>query len=524
MKSTALLLLAGIAASSTAVSDSSILARSVPGAHVVSLDFQKEKCYNAQGHAGRRKIRRRTTVLATLDNEYLLYYVDVQVGTPPQSLRLQVDTGSSDVWAPSSNSKHCRSSDTPCNEGSYNPDSSSTSKIIERNGFSISYLDGTHSSGDFISEVFTIGNITIDDLQLGVGYDTDISAGILGIGFGSNSVSASSYPSLVDNLVAHKYINARAYSLYLNDQEANTGSILFGGIDTQKFEGKLIGLPIQRTPDTEDYTDFLVSLTSIGFSGQDGVEQSILNETLTAVLDSGSSLTYLPNSTVTNIVKRVGGIWSSDLESYMIPCSLTNDGHDYVHYRFGGHNGPVIRIPMEELTNYIIDINGDIWTDIDGNPACIFGIQPQPEGFGDSYLFGDTFLRSAYVVYDLDGKKIWMAQTVFNATASNILEIQNSTISKSGVPNASGIASVSEPLVVVTTVMKPMPTGYITSASETALEPSTTDNASPNSQSTGPARSGTDQSNSPNAGLRNQVGGAAMACFAVVAIIFSALL
>jgi hypothetical protein len=42
-------------------------------------------------------------------------------------------------------------------------------------------------------------------------------------------------------------------------------------------------------------------------------------------------------------------------------------------------------------------------------------------------LFGDTFLRSAYVVYDIDNRQIGIAQTIFNVTSSNLIAITAAT-------------------------------------------------------------------------------------------------
>ncbi|KAF3932192.1 Candidapepsin-2 [Dactylellina cionopaga] len=505
MKTTTLLFVALTASSSVIAAASDILARSAPGSHVLSLDFKKEKSYSSKGHPRHRKVKR-GTVVATLDNEYLLYYVEVKVGTPPQNLKLQIDTGSSDVWAPSANSKYCRGRDKPCDEGSFS-----------RDGFSIGYVDGSHAKGDYISEVFHMGNITINDMQIGIGSDTDISAGILGIGYAANSVSQTEYPGLVDNLVAHGYINSRAYSLYLNDQESNTGSILFGGIDTNKYRGHLIGLPIELEDGSTTPTDFLVALTSVGFVNKNGTESTLSNRNLAVVLDSGSSLTYLPNSTVTAIIKKYGGRWNSDIESYQVPCSLSNNHDEFLTYRFGGPNGPVIRVSMEELTNYVIDTKGHVWTDDDGNPACIFGIQPQPKDFGDTYLFGDTFLRSAYVVYDLDGQKIWLAQTIFNATSSRIVEIHKSSLSKSGVPDASGVESDVSVMPTATTVQKPRPTVFTVGTSTTSARNATYTAPATVTQTTGQSTN----TSSPNAGLQLQVGGTLGLAIAGIACLFS---
>jgi hypothetical protein len=56
-------------------------------------------------------------------------------------------------------------------------------------------------------------------------------------------------------------------------------------------------------------------------------------------------------------------------------------------------------------------------------------------------VLGDTFLRSAYVVYDLQNHEISLAATNFNATSSNILTITK----ESGVPDAKGVANPATP-------------------------------------------------------------------------------
>jgi hypothetical protein len=53
-----------------------------------------------------------------------------------------------------------------------------------------------------------------------------------------------------------------------------------------------------------------------------------------------------------------------------------------------------------------------------GQEACEFGIQNFTEA---PFLLGDTFLRSAYVVYDLVNNEVGIAATDFNATTSNIV-------------------------------------------------------------------------------------------------------
>ena len=52
-----------------------------------------------------------------------------------------------------------------------------------------------------------------------------------------------------------------------------------------------------------------------------------------------------------------------------------------------------------------------------GEPVCAIGILPSSYKFA---LLGDTFLRNAYVVYDLENDQIALAQANANTTDSNI--------------------------------------------------------------------------------------------------------
>jgi hypothetical protein len=71
----------------------------------------------------------------------------------------------------------------------------------------------------------------------------------------------------------------------------------------------------------------------------------------------------------------------------------------------------------------------------DGTKICLFGIAPAGSS---SAVLGDTFIRSAYLVYDLSNNEISIAQTKFNTTASNVVEI---TTGSSAVPDATAVAS-----------------------------------------------------------------------------------
>lgn len=136
-----------------------------------------------------------------------------------------------------------------------------------------------------------------------------------------------------------------------------------------------------------------------------------------AILDSGTTITLLPDDVVASVYAELGATVSQELGGTIVPCNLgNNDGT--LNYGFGGTGGPTIKVAMSQLVLPITDSSGNAPTYNNGETICQLGIEAA-QGF--PVLFGDTFLRSAYVVYDLDNNQIALAQTDFNATGSNVV-------------------------------------------------------------------------------------------------------
>lgn len=180
MKSTLLLLATAL----PALGRLTLHQRDVPS--VVTLDIQRK---DVADPVARDRIRRKRdkTISQALDNEVRpqsmrpnphlthsyqesLYYCNVTLGTPKQSLRLVLDTGSSDLWTNAPNSTLCESQNDVCSSsGTYDSSSSSTYKFVNSD-FNISYADSSGASGDYVTDTLHIGGAAIKDFQFGVGY------------------------------------------------------------------------------------------------------------------------------------------------------------------------------------------------------------------------------------------------------------------------------------------------------------------------------------------------------------------
>ena len=408
----------------------------------------------------RQNVKRDTYSQALINNiTGGAYYAEVTVGTPGQKVSVVLDTGSSDLWVVSYEADLCtdysiqQAWGDSCDK-TYNPKKSSTYKVLEEDGFEISYLDNSTAAGDYITDDLSIGGTTIKSLQMGYATKTVRGAGILGVGYSSNVASTERYPNLIDQFVAQKLITTKAYSLYLNDRRSDTGNILFGGIDKDKFIGDLSILPVYMTKGQAEPVHFEVEMESVSLDlTKDGKTTKIistdpsLGQTSTiAILDSGTTLSYLPTKITDQIHSKLS-IYVDDIWTGLtfIDCEyLTSNPDLTISFTFGSNT--TISVPVWEI---VLDMLGDLQSEfpfkLPFERACVFGIQStagfEEDGFDeDMALLGETFLRSAYVVYDLTHHEIGIAQANLNSTTTDIVELtgQDST----GLP--SGLTGVKE--------------------------------------------------------------------------------
>jgi hypothetical protein len=241
--------------------------------------------------------------------------------------------------------------------------------------------------------------------------------------------------------VAAKIIPTQAYSLWLDDLNSSSGSILFGGIDTKKYVGDLTNIQVYPSSRRQNVTSFTVAFTSLSATSSSGTDTLTPSSyAVAAILDSGTTLTLLPDDIAALVFTELGAQVDTQLGATVVPCTLAKNTGT-LNYGFGGPGGPVIKVPVRELVLPLTLTSGRTPTYPDGTEACQLGI----EAAGDlPILFGDTFLRSAYVVYDLINNRVGIAQTDFTATDSNIVEFASQGAQIPSATTATGEAAVTQ--------------------------------------------------------------------------------
>nr|AFK08697.1 aspartic protease [Starmerella apicola] len=333
---------------------------------------------------------KRASVPDRLQNNIYQYIATLSIGTPGQATDAALDTGSSDLWVFTNQTNF---------KDSFNPQSSSSYNLLN-NDFSIQYVSGS-ASGSWVTDTVDYGDDKVSSFQFATVSSPTTqgeTAGVFGIGQITQESSAeygSTYPNFPVSLKNESKIQSVAYSLYLDSISAQNGSsVTFGAVDTAKYKGELYSVPF--TSDVSFNVDF-----------------EVLGNKSNGVLDSGTSLTYLEQSVVDQIAQQYGATFDSEQQTYLIQSKSDLASTDPLVYTIGGAK---IEVPVSEL--FIEDSS-------DGTLAL--SILPSSMA-QDVILLGDSFLRSAYVVYNLQGKVAGIAQANWSPGSPNFVPITGDTI------------------------------------------------------------------------------------------------
>lgn len=389
---------------------------------------------------------------ASLQNHLIYYDTEITLGTPPQKFTVDLDTGSSDLWVAADKSK-----------GAYNPKLSSTYQDYKP-GFSIYYGDGSHAAGDWVKDTLSFGGASVSDFVFAAATNVSSDLQIFGIGYKSNEASGFHgeqvgetfhYDNFPIRLAQQGTINTPAYSLYLDSIDSNTGSVLFGGVDTSKFSGELAILKtLKDSPQAPSPNEFLVTLDEVNIS-VDGKTTNALDKTRHVLLDSGTTLTYVPTETYQTLLNTFGLY-----DDYRYGPGTTLDHinelkakNAVVSYTFQGKK---IEVPVAQLFYPATDNWGNqLYVKQNGKNTEYWQFLIFDGSDGDqydppseiAYIFGDSFLRSAYVVYDIGSDVIALGQADYNKKEGSIVPIQKGS---SGIPSATSATgatwSINQPI------------------------------------------------------------------------------
>lgn len=292
----------------------------------------------------------------------------------PQVLNLDFDTGSSDLWVFSSELPK----GSVNGQATYNPSNSNTSAKIANAKWSISYGDGSASSGVVYTDQVTVGGLTVPDQaveaaqRVSTSFTSDSNNdGLLGLAFSSiNTVTPTPQKTFFDNAKA-----ALDAPLFTADLKHGTpGRYNFGFIDQTAYTGDITYTPVDSS---DGFWMFSASGYSIGNSTFSSTE-------ISGIADTGTTLLLLPASIAKAYYAKVSGArYDSRQAGYVFSCKANLPDFTF------GVGSAKITIPGSYINFAPVDATG---------AQCYGGIQ-EDTGIGFA-IYGDIALKAAFVVFD----------------------------------------------------------------------------------------------------------------------------
>jgi len=327
------------------------------------------------------------------------YYGPIEIGTPAQHFNVIFDTGSSNLWVPSS---ECSIFNIACR--THNRYDHSKSSTYEPNGtiFEIHYGSGS-LSGYFSTDTTCVAGVCVTGQDFaeaikepGIAFIAAHFDGILGMGFPQISVEGA--VPVFHNMIDQGLVDAPIFSFWLNrnpDAELG-GEMVLGGSDPNYYTGEFTYVPVKR----EGYWEILMDGISSGGEtmGCDG--------SCTAIVDTGSSLLVGPTAQTNAINKMLGGIPVGATGEYIIMCNLIDTMPD-IDFVLGGRTftlGP--RDYVLEVTQCIL---GQCET------QCISGFMGMDLPMSDPpswWILGDVFIGKFYTEFDVGQSRVGFATAV----------------------------------------------------------------------------------------------------------------
>ncbi|PPQ75132.1 hypothetical protein CVT26_012093 [Gymnopilus dilepis] len=312
------------------------------------------------------------------------YFTEISLGSPPQSFKVILDTGSSNLWVPS-----VKCTSIACFlHAKYDSSASSTYKA---NGSEFSIQYGSGSMEGFVSnDQLTIGDLVIKGQDFaeatkepGLAFAFGKFDGILGLAYDTIAVNHITPPFY--NMVNKGLVDSPVFSFRLGSSEEDGGEAIFGGVDASAYTGKIEYVPVRRKAYWE------VELEKISF-GDDDLEL----ENTGAAIDTGTSLIVTPSDVAEMLNTQIGAkkSWNGQ---YQVDCSKVPDLPELTFY-FGGNAYPL------KGSDYILEVQGTCISAFTGMDLNIPG--------GDLWIVGDVFLRKYYTVYDLGRDAVGFAKAV----------------------------------------------------------------------------------------------------------------
>ena len=260
------------------------------------------------------------------------YYGPISIGTPPQEFLVIFDTGSSNLWVPSST---CDKTKYPscANHTLYDH---TKSKDYKSNGETFTLPYGSGVCSGFLSEDtitwsnFTISGGTFGEVtnEPGAVWEEVPFDGICGMGLPGIAVDKVTTPFTY--LMNEKVLEDNVFGFYLSSDEKPTSVLTLGGANKDYYVGDFTYVPTQKFLGNAGYwlihgDDIKIDGTSMG-----SCKGFLSGNKCQMVVDTGTSVLTGPSKKIAPIISKIGNVTADCSNVNTLPnITFTIAGKDF---------------------------------------------------------------------------------------------------------------------------------------------------------------------------------------------------
>ncbi|XP_065290974.1 cathepsin D-like [Dermacentor albipictus] len=319
------------------------------------------------------------------------YYGNITLGSPPQVFAVLFDTGSSNLWVPSSK---CPASTAACRVHHKYYSNESSTYVKNGTHFEIEYGSGS-VKGELSSDTFSLGKVGVKGQTFAEITDEDSESfvvakfdGILGLGYPQAAVLG--VQPVFDGMLEQGVVEKPVFAFYLdrNVADPNGGEVVFGGIDEAYYKGDITYLPVTK----KGYWQFNMD----GVSVDD--KATFCKGGCQAIADTGTSMLVAPSDDVKKINKLLGAKEASPGQ-YLVDCeSLPSLPKITFHL----NKREFVLSPDD----YVLKVTQE------GTTICLSGFTPMdfPPEMGPLWILGDMFIGRYYTIFDRGNDRVGFAE------------------------------------------------------------------------------------------------------------------
>ncbi|KAK3366416.1 aspartic peptidase domain-containing protein [Podospora didyma] len=277
-----------------------------------------------------------------------------------------------------------------------------------------------------MTDKLVVGGIEMEDYPMGVVTSSSSWVGKLGLGpktvyssYSSSSYYAGNYPNFLQRMVSSGKIVTPSYSMWLDDAEGKSGSLLFGAVDYSQSYPGTYGITLNALNGTSDSNTAMAPLKSNDYP-------------FIMSVSPGEPFSYFPPLLAAKMMTMAGARYNRTVRKNVIDCDAAKTRSASFTIELGGAGGPMLNVPLSDLImprDTAVGSNSYARYFASG-PAnmCPFGIQnttsltysSSSSSYSYSeYSLGTSLLRRSYLVFDQLNEEVSIAPVKFVASGAS---------------------------------------------------------------------------------------------------------